>query len=80
MTPIDALAHQQRDARAALLARIDELGDLLLIARRQAELGNPHRIGIPAMKLRLVAIDEAAEILAATTEALDAAAALAAIR
>lgn len=60
MTAQDAIALEHADARRALLARIDELGDLLILARQAAILDRP--LSLLAMHIKLVGIGEAAEI------------------
>jgi hypothetical protein len=72
VTALDALAHQQRDARATLIARLDEAGRLILDARMNARTGRP--VSLEPARVKLVAAAEAREILDAITAAMNRAA------
>lgn len=69
MTALDALLEEQRQARANLLRRIDDLGSAALVT--MAEASNMRRVSSHALHVRVDAIEEAQQILDAITEAVD---------
>ena len=69
MTALDALAEQRRNARSALLRQIDDLGDLVMIARGQVSAGISPGINAHALALAVQTVTEANDIYQATAAA-----------
>lgn len=63
MTLLDSLAVQTADARGVLRVRIAELAASLEVLRDEAQLGAP--LSIKRVQVKLVAVEEAQDILRA---------------